>query len=249
MEQKGKVLKGATEACNSSASLSLPVLIYGDLTLHLPLRYAGGDLGLGNRGRPWIYFIDDNGTRFLTHSVEWLLKNIDSFAEGRYRDQPLACAANHYGLDVHALFGRDQLCDLRKSSGEILLANVSYDEASWARDEYIRRPEWKDKLHIRFLGHFGTSTSNNRYDGPLILLPDGLNSSGNNSIAIRSHLGFLSIDLEEALSRVEQFSHAHQTELLMGVSNRYRKTQTITRRARLLKTRPTKVRGDRDGIN
>ena len=242
MEKRGKFFKEATEAYNSSASLSSAVLIDGELTMHLPLRYDGGDLSLGNRGIPWIYFIDDNGRRFLTHSVEWLLKNIDSFADGRYRDQPLACAAIHYGLDVHALFGRDQLCDLCRSSGEILLANVSYEEASWARDEYMGRPEWKGKLHVRFLGRFGTSSSDNRYDGPLILLPDGLKSSGSKSVAIRNY-GRSSIDLEEALSRVEQFSHAHQTEILMGVSNRYRKTLTIIRRARLLKTRPTKLRG------
>ncbi|WP_313171060.1 hypothetical protein [Massilia oculi] len=243
MEHKGKSCEETTEACNSGASLSSAVLIDGDLTLRLPLRYDGGDLGLGNRGKPWIHFSDDNGKRFLTHCVEWLLENIDSFAEGRYRDQPLACAAIHYGLDAHALFGRDQLCDLRKSSGEILLANVSYDKASWARDEYMGRPEWTGKLHVRFLGRFGTPTRDNRYDGPLILLRHGLTSASSNSVAIRSHHGCSSIDLEEALSRVKQFSYAHQTELLMGVSNRYRTTLTISRHARLQKTRPTKIRG------
>ncbi|WP_187271579.1 hypothetical protein [Massilia arenae] len=241
-ESQDSAHQETTEACNRSASLSSAVLIDGDLTLRLPLHYDGGNLGLSNRGRPKIHFIDDNSKHFLTDSVEWLLKNIDSFAEGRSRDQPLACAAIHFGLDAHALFGRDQLCDLSKSSGEILLANVSYEEASWARDEFMRRPEWTGKLYIRYLGRFRTSTSDNRYDGPLILLRDGLTFSGSHSVGIRSHYGYSRIDLAEALSRLEQFSHAHQTELLMGVSNRYRRTLTITQRTRLLKTRPTKIR-------
>lgn len=240
MEHKGNFLTETTEACNSSASLSSAVLIDGDLTLRLPLRYNGGDLGLGSRGTPWIYFSDGNGKRFVTHSVEWLLKNIDSFTERR-RDQPLACAAIHYGLDACALLGRAQLCDVRKSSGEILLANVSHEAASWARDEYMARPEWTDRLHVRFLGRFETSTSDNRYDGPLILLPHGLMSSGRNSIDIRSHTGCSSIELEEALSRIDQFSHAHQTALLIGLNNRYSRKLTILRRARLMTTRPTKI--------
>ncbi|WP_137172227.1 hypothetical protein [Massilia sp. HP4] len=243
MEHEGKFFEETSEACDSGASVFSAFLIDGGLTFRLPLRYDGGDLGLGNRGEPWIYFTDDNSKRFLTHSVEWLLKNIDSFAEGCCRDQPLASAASHYGLDVHALFGRDQLCDLRMPSGEILLSDVSYEAASWAREEYMRRPEWKGRLHVRFLGRFGISISDNRYDGPLILLQHGLTSSGGNSIAIRSHCGCFSLELEEVLSRIEQFSHAHQTELLMGVNNRYRKAPTIIRRARLLKTSPTKMRG------
>ncbi len=75
--------------------------------LVLPLRYAGGDLGLGNGGEPWIEFYDATGKKFLTHSVEWLLSNIDEFAPGRDQEQPLACAARHYGLNVFALMGRE----------------------------------------------------------------------------------------------------------------------------------------------
>lgn len=242
MEHKGNSFKDTTEACNSNASISSAVLIEGDLTLRLPLHYDGGDLGLSNRERPWIHFSDDNSKRFLTHSVEWLLKNIDNFARARCRDQPLACAAIHYGPDVCALFGRDQLCDLRMSSGEILLANVSYEEASWARDEYMKRPEWAGTLHVRFLGRFEMSTSDNRYNGPLILLPPGFMSSGSNSVAVRSHTGCSSIELEEALCRIDQFSHAHQTTLLIGLNNRHSRKLTVLRRARLLKTRPTKIR-------
>lgn len=73
----------------------------------LPLRYLGGDLGLCDGDKPWIQFQDDAGTRYLTHSVEWLLRNIGLFAEGRDQEQPLACAAHHYGLNTFALLGRE----------------------------------------------------------------------------------------------------------------------------------------------
>lgn len=76
-------------------------------SLVLPLRYRGGDLGLGNEGDPWIEFCDATGKRFLTHSVQWLLRNIDLFGTGRDQDQPLACAAHHYGLNTFALMGRE----------------------------------------------------------------------------------------------------------------------------------------------
>jgi len=242
MEHKAELLKETNEACDGSASLSSAILIDSDLTLRLPLRYDGGDLGLGNLGKPWIHFSDANGKRFLTHSVEWLLKNIDSFAEGRCREQPLACAAIHYGFDACALLGRSQLCDVRKYSGEILLANVSHEVASWAYDEYMSRPEWTERLHIRFLGPFGTSINDNSYDGPLILLPHQLIPNRSNTIAVKSHTGCSSIKLEEALYRIDQFSHAHQTEILTGLNNRDNGRLTILRRARLLKTRPTKIR-------
>lgn len=73
-----------------------------------PYQYAGGDLGLNSDSgtEPWIYFYDADGNRYLTHSVQWLLQNIDLFAQGRDQDQPLACAAVHYGLGVYALMGR-----------------------------------------------------------------------------------------------------------------------------------------------
>ena len=77
-----------------------------------PFRYAGGDLGLNsdNGMGPWIYFVDHAGQKWLTHSVETLLRNIDQFEEGGPggREQLLAWAARHYGMDVWALIkGRD----------------------------------------------------------------------------------------------------------------------------------------------
>jgi len=241
MNHKSNFPRETTAASDNSTPLCSAVLLDGDLTLRLPLHYNGGDLGLGSRGRPWIYFSDDSGKRFLTHSVEWLLKNIECFAEGRCRVQPLACAAVHYGLDAYALIGRSQLCDVRKSSGEILLADVSHEAASWARDEYMARSEWTDRLHVRFLGRFGTSTRDNRHDGPLILLPYRLMSQGGQSVPVRSHTGCSRIKLEEALLRIDQFSHAHQTEILIGLRNRDRKMLTPLQRVRQLKTRPTKM--------
>lgn len=73
----------------------------------LPFLYAGGDLGLGNDSDPWIEFRDSSGQKYVTDSVEWLLRNIDLFAPGRDQEQPLACAAHHYGLNTFALLGRE----------------------------------------------------------------------------------------------------------------------------------------------
>lgn len=72
----------------------------------LPLLYVGGDLGLGDGEHPWIHFADQTGQQYLTHSVEWVLRNIDCFLEGRDRTQLLAAAALHYSLDTYALMGR-----------------------------------------------------------------------------------------------------------------------------------------------
>lgn len=76
-----------------------------------PLRYAGGDLGFIYREDPWIEIVDVTGQRYLTHSVEWVLRNIDSFHEKRDRPQLLALSALHYGLDAFTLMGRRGLAD------------------------------------------------------------------------------------------------------------------------------------------
>jgi len=80
-----------------------------------PLRYTGGDLGLGNDGEPWIYFIDQAGQRYLTHSTEWVLHNLDSFLDERDRIQLLSGAALHYGMDAYALMGRRGYQDYLKA--------------------------------------------------------------------------------------------------------------------------------------
>ncbi|NHZ83948.1 hypothetical protein F2P44_32470 [Massilia sp. CCM 8695] len=77
-----------------------------------PFRFTGGDLGLNSDdGRePWIYFVDQNGEQWLTHSVESVLRVIDQFQEtGRGgREQLLCAAAIHYGMDGYALIdGRE----------------------------------------------------------------------------------------------------------------------------------------------
>lgn len=74
--------------------------------VHLPLRYTGGNLGLGECGELWIDFRDDAGNTGITHSLEWCLKNIDWFKEGRAQKLLLADAAMHYGLTPHALMGQ-----------------------------------------------------------------------------------------------------------------------------------------------
>lgn len=68
-----------------------------------PFTYDGGNLGLVRSNKPSIYFYDAIGKRWLTHSVEYVLRNVDQFTGGRGPDQLLAAAALHYGLDAWAL--------------------------------------------------------------------------------------------------------------------------------------------------
>lgn len=69
-----------------------------------PFRYAGGNLGIADGGRPWIYFVDANNQKWLTRSVEEILREIHHFTGNERGDtQLLAAAALHYGLNVYAL--------------------------------------------------------------------------------------------------------------------------------------------------
>src|SRR5450830_1429545 len=62
-----------------------------------PYRYAGGDLGLTDSAEPWIEFRDANGVKWLTHSVEAVLRLVPDFTgDERGGDQLLADAAIHY---------------------------------------------------------------------------------------------------------------------------------------------------------
>ena len=70
-----------------------------------PLIYLGGDLGLGD-GMPWIDFADVTGRRYVTHSVENVLRVADLFQEPG-RSSLLAAAASHFGLSPFALLGPD----------------------------------------------------------------------------------------------------------------------------------------------
>jgi hypothetical protein len=95
-----------------------PQLAVGELAGSLlPLRYTGGDLGLGNDGDPTIYFVDSTGERYETNSVEWILRNIDHFEANRSQSQLLGCAAVHYGLGAWALFGADMYSIQRGRNG------------------------------------------------------------------------------------------------------------------------------------
>lgn len=77
------------------------------MVLQLPLRYLGGNLGLTDTAEPWINFADASGARFLTHSVEWVLRHIESFKTGLDQIRLLNDAAMYLGLSAHALMGAD----------------------------------------------------------------------------------------------------------------------------------------------
>lgn len=92
----------------------------------LPLRYAGGTLGLGGDSEPVIMIVDSSGSRWTTNSVQWALRNIDHFAVGRDQDSLLAGAAMHYGFDdPYALFGRAKFCALDVGPDNVVFVNVA----------------------------------------------------------------------------------------------------------------------------
>jgi len=64
-----------------------------------PYVWAGCNLGPGTAFEPMVDFVDSMGQRWMTHSVEYILANIDHFPDERDRHRLLAGAALHYGFD------------------------------------------------------------------------------------------------------------------------------------------------------
>lgn len=194
-------------------------------TVYLPLRYLGGDLGLTNCAEPWIEIADSSGRRYLTHSVESVLKNIELFKEGRDRTQLLAAAARHYGLGVYALMGADldNMCDVwdvRDGTGRVLLAGVTHSSACDAAEEYTARDGWESDIHIK-MRHPGNGAGDTRHEGPLELLHHNLGVTSFTGIAVKSHAGRCGMMLEEVLWRFDQFSQADQDMLLAGLAKHF----------------------------
>jgi len=193
--------------------------------LHPPFRYTGGDLGLGGRGKPDINFRDALGNEYTTSSVEWCLKNITLFAEGRSQVQLLASAALHFGLGAHALMGADldNMCDVwdvRDGTGRILLAGVTHSAASTAAEECTARDGWEADIHIK-MQHPGNGAGDSRHEGPLVLLHHNLGVTTFTGIAVKSHVGRCGMMLEEVLWRFDQFSETDQAELLDGLAKHF----------------------------
>jgi len=194
-------------------------------TIHLPLRYAGGDLGLTDIAEPWIEIVDASGRRYLTHSVQWVLRNIDLFSPERDQAQLLACSAIHYGLGAHALMGADldNMCDVwdvRDGAGRILLAGVTHGMASEAAEEYVKRDGWEADIHIK-RQRPGTGAGDSRHEGQLVLLHHNLGVTSFTGIAVKSHVGRCGMMLEEVLNRIEQFGDADQAALLAGLAKHF----------------------------
>ena len=195
------------------------------VSMHLPLHYTGGDLGLGNGGEPWIHFQDAVGSAYTTHSVEWVLENIDWFKEGRGQTQLLAAAALHYGLGAYALMGADldNMCDVWNvcdARGNVLLAGVSHCTASEAANEYLKRSGWEGDISIR-LQPAGSGAGDTRHEGPLTLLHHNLGVTSFLGIAVKSHAGRCGMMLEEVLRRFDQFGPADQAKLMMGLAKHF----------------------------
>lgn len=192
--------------------------------LYLPLRYTGGDLGLGNPGEPDIDFVDAVGNEYTTSSVEWCLKNIDYFMEGLDQVQLLAGAALHYGLGAHALMGADldnmgkwDVCD---GAGRVLLAGATFSEACDASEEFTARDGWEADIHIKRQRR-GNGAGDLRHEGPLVLLHHNLGVTTFTGIAVKSHAGRCGMMLEEVLWRFDQFSDFDQAELLAGLGKHF----------------------------
>lgn len=198
-------------------------------TMRVPLRYAGGDLGLMNSPQPWIEIVDASGRHYLTHSVQWVLRNIDLFDARRDQAQLLACAALHYGLGAYALMGADldNMCDVwdvRNGAGSVLLAGVTHCVASDAAEEYVKRDGWEADIHIK-MRIPGTGAGDWRHEGPLELLHHNLGITSFTGIAVKSHVGRCGMMLEEVLWRFDQFSQADQDELLAGLGKHFNLTR------------------------
>jgi len=193
--------------------------------MHLPLHYTGGNLGLGNGGKPWIHFQDAVGSAYTTHSVEWVLENIDWFKEGRGQTQLLAAAALHYGLGAYALMGADldNMCDVwdvRDAAGRVLLAGVTHSEASNVAISYMQGPDWIGDVSIRIQCP-DDAMRDPRHEGPLVLLHHNLGVTSFLGIAVKSHAGRCGMMLEEVLRRFDQFGPIDQGKLMLGLGKHF----------------------------
>lgn len=212
-----------------SASLPVP-----------PFRYAGGDLGIADEGQPWIYFMDANDEKWMTRSVEEVLRASPHFTGDERGDtQLLAAAALHYGLDVYALIDgydaearassrsddvsrQEPLYDLIDDAGRLMLAGVSHRAANLACDALSLIPGWVSGFricpHDRGLQHRGMLWDW-RHEGPLELLAHSSNVEC--GVLVRSHVGRCGMALEEAARRLGQFTPQHQALLIAEMAERF----------------------------
>lgn len=193
------------------------------MVLQLPLRYTGGTLGLTDNAEPWINFADASGAHFLTHSVEWALRHVESFKTGLDQTRLLADAAMHLGLGAHALMGADldgigDVWDVLDGAGRVWLRGITHNEACEAGERFKLRPHWVGDVHIRL------SRDNDkdwRHEGPLTLLHHNLGVTTFTGVAVRSHVGRCGMMLEEVLWRFDQFGAADQVELMAGLAKHF----------------------------
>jgi len=214
----------SSTAINTAEIAHLAPVRLNSAVLQLPLRYTGGDLGLGNRGEPDINFRDAVGNEYTTSSVEWCLNKIDCFMEGRDQVQLLASAALHYGLSAYALMGADldNMCtwNVCNGAGRVLLAGVTHSEASEAAEEYTAHDGWQADIHIKRQRR-GNGAGDPRHEGSLVLLHHNLGVTTFTGIAVKSHAGRCGMMLEEALWRFAQFSDSDQALLLAGLAKHF----------------------------
>ncbi len=227
MEQHNTNMSVAENSTNSFAvsQQSSAVLTEGELTMAPPLRYAGGNLGLSVGERdPVIHIVDATGKRFETHSIEWLLQNIEHFQPGRNQVQPLACAAIHYGLDAYDLMGADSSpkYNVVDDSGNVLLADASHISACIFADEYAEGRDFGAAGEFTLsIQRASRGAGDERHEGPLALLHHNLGVTDFEGIAVKSHAGRCGMMLEEVLWRIDQFNEADQAELLAALTKHF----------------------------
>ncbi|MGG7603514.1 hypothetical protein [Massilia sp. BKSP1R2A-1] len=201
------------------------VLIEGVHTIHLPLRFAGGNLGLGfGLDEITVYFVDAEGKRFKTESVQWLLTHVEDFVPGRDQDYVLAGAATQYGLGPYALMGFDFSAkwNVVDEHGNVVEEDLARSHAAELVDDEAAQRAWDSPAECSYrIERAPTPPGGERHEGPLVLLHHSLGVTDFEGVAVKSHAGRCGMMLEEVLWRLDQFSDDDQAEILAGLAKHF----------------------------
>lgn len=176
-----------------------------------------------------VRFLDGTGSCWETESVEFVLRNIDSFADKRDQMRLLYTAAVHYGFEDTwtLILGREPAeprYDLFDDAGRLLLADVTH-EAAWCVTQQLEKlPGWASGFRY-VLQRSGQARAGLlwdwRHEGPLVLMDHSLGIDNFPCLFVRSHVGGCCVMLEEVLRRLDQFSDEDQARLLSALEQHF----------------------------
>lgn len=192
-----------------------------------PFRLHSSTLGMAERVD--IRLLDQTGTCWETESVEFVLRNLDSFADERDRKRLLFDAAVHFGFEDTwtLILGREPAeprYDLFDDAGRLLLANVTH-EAAWCVTLHLEKlPGWASGF--RYVLRRDSQARAGllwdwRHEGPLVLMDHSLGIDNFPCLFVRSHVGGCCVMLEEVLRRLDQFSDEDQARLLSELEQHF----------------------------